>query len=251
MRAGQGARQFDLDEGGRGGVPAPGAAGARLWRGGRRDGVRRAGPGRHAGAQGLDLLARLQAADRRGRLSARGHRLRPQYLRRRDRHRGAQRLRRRLHRGDAPDPTPTCRTPISPAASPTFRSRSAATSRCARRCTRCSSITPSRPAWTWASSTPASSRSTRRSSPALREACEDVVLNRRADATERLLELAERFRGGAAREAKGAGPELARTAGRASASPMRWSTASPTSSTPTPRRRGSPRSGRSTSSRGR
>jgi 5-methyltetrahydrofolate--homocysteine methyltransferase len=34
----------------------------------------------------------------------------------------------------------------------------------------------------------------------LREACEDVVLNRRSDATERLLTIAERFRGGAARE---------------------------------------------------
>ncbi|MEZ5533305.1 MAG: methionine synthase [Steroidobacteraceae bacterium] len=32
--------------------------------------------------------------------------------------------------------------------------------------------------------------------PALREACEDVVLNRRPDATERLLELAQRFKGG-------------------------------------------------------
>jgi 5-methyltetrahydrofolate--homocysteine methyltransferase len=32
--------------------------------------------------------------------------------------------------------------------------------------------------------------------PELREACEDVVLNRREDATERLLALAERFRGG-------------------------------------------------------
>ncbi|MDP5305493.1 methionine synthase [Paracoccus spongiarum] len=31
--------------------------------------------------------------------------------------------------------------------------------------------------------------------PDLREACEDVVLNRRADATERLLEVAERYRG--------------------------------------------------------
>ncbi len=36
----------------------------------------------------------------------------------------------------------------------------------------------------------------------LREACEDVVLNRRADGTERLLEVAERFRGGPGREAK-------------------------------------------------
>ncbi|MBD3786333.1 MAG: methionine synthase, partial [Sphingomonadales bacterium] len=36
--------------------------------------------------------------------------------------------------------------------------------------------------------------------PELREACEDVVLNRRADATERLLEIAERFKGGAREE---------------------------------------------------
>jgi 5-methyltetrahydrofolate--homocysteine methyltransferase len=36
----------------------------------------------------------------------------------------------------------------------------------------------------------------------LRDACEDVVLNRRADATERLLTLAERYRGGSGKEAK-------------------------------------------------
>ncbi|MCL7997118.1 methionine synthase [Brucella sp. 21LCYQ03] len=36
----------------------------------------------------------------------------------------------------------------------------------------------------------------------LREACEDVVLNRRDDATERLLEIAERFRDSGTREAK-------------------------------------------------
>ncbi|MDI7924177.1 methionine synthase [Ferirhizobium litorale] len=38
--------------------------------------------------------------------------------------------------------------------------------------------------------------------PELREACEDVVLNRRRDGTERLLEIAERFRGAGTREAK-------------------------------------------------
>jgi 5-methyltetrahydrofolate--homocysteine methyltransferase len=38
--------------------------------------------------------------------------------------------------------------------------------------------------------------------PELREACEDVVLNRRDDATERLLELAERYKGTAGKEAK-------------------------------------------------
>jgi 5-methyltetrahydrofolate--homocysteine methyltransferase len=36
----------------------------------------------------------------------------------------------------------------------------------------------------------------------LRQACEDAVLNRRPDATERLLAIAERYRGGAAKEAK-------------------------------------------------
>ena len=50
----------------------------------------------------------------------------------------------------------------SAAASATFRFRFAATTPCARRCTRRSCITPSRPGWTWASSTPASWRSTRR-----------------------------------------------------------------------------------------
>ncbi len=38
--------------------------------------------------------------------------------------------------------------------------------------------------------------------PELREACEDVVLNRRADGTERLLAVAEKFRGAGAKEAK-------------------------------------------------
>jgi 5-methyltetrahydrofolate--homocysteine methyltransferase len=38
--------------------------------------------------------------------------------------------------------------------------------------------------------------------PELREACEDVVLNRRADSTERMLAVAERFRGAGAKEAK-------------------------------------------------
>ena len=59
-------------------------------------------------------------------------------------------------------------------------SRSAATSRCARRCTRCSSTTPSRPAWTWASSTPASSRSTRRSTRSCARPARTWCCNRRA-----------------------------------------------------------------------
>src|SRR5690606_9057310 len=39
--------------------------------------------------------------------------------------------------------------------------------------------------------------------PELRETCEDVVLNRKPDATERLLELAERYKGSAGQEQKG------------------------------------------------
>ncbi len=39
--------------------------------------------------------------------------------------------------------------------------------------------------------------------PELREACEDVVLNRRTDATERLLEIADRYRGTGEKQARG------------------------------------------------
>ena len=52
--------------------------------------------------------------------------------------------------------------------------------------------------------------------PELRELCEDVVLNRRPDATDRLLEAADRFKGGPFEEA-GARSCLARTPGRRAA----------------------------------
>ena len=64
--------------------------------------------------------------------------------------------------------------------------------------------------------------------PELRELCEDVVLNRRKDSTERLVELAEKFKGAAARPRKRT-PPGARTPSR-SVSNMRWSTASPITS---------------------
>ena len=57
----------------------------------------------------------------------------------------------------------TCRTPMCRAACRTCPSRFAAMRSCARRCTACSSTTPSRRAWIWASSTPASLRSMKRS----------------------------------------------------------------------------------------
>ena len=100
VRAGQGDRQLDLDEGRRSRPSCSQARqGAPLRRRGRGDGLRRTGPGRHLRAQGRDLFARLRAADGAGRFRARGHHLRPEHLRHRHRHRGAQQLRRRLHRG--------------------------------------------------------------------------------------------------------------------------------------------------------
>ena len=165
VRAGQADRQLHQHEGGRGGVPRPRqeVPALRGRRGG--DGIRRKGPGRHYRAQGRDQRARLQAADREGRLPARGHHLRPQHLRRRHRHRGAQRLRARLHRGDAPDQGQAAARACFRAAFPTCRSPSAATRPCGRRCTRCSCTTPLPPASTWRSSTPARSPSTTTSSP--------------------------------------------------------------------------------------
>ena len=59
----------------------------------------------------------------------------------------------------------TCPTPRFREASRTSRSPSAATTPCARRCTRHSSTTRSGPAWTWASSIPRCCASTTRSSP--------------------------------------------------------------------------------------
>jgi 5-methyltetrahydrofolate--homocysteine methyltransferase len=60
VRAGQGCRQLDLDEGRRGRVHQACADRAPPWRRGRRDGVRRERAGRHVRAQDRDLRARLQ-----------------------------------------------------------------------------------------------------------------------------------------------------------------------------------------------
>ena len=103
VRAGQGRRQLDQPQGGRGVVPRPGPPDPRLRRRRRGDGLRRAGPGRHRRAQGVDLRPRLRPAHPAGRVRAAGHRLRPERARRRDRHRGAQRLREGVHRGAAAD----------------------------------------------------------------------------------------------------------------------------------------------------
>ena len=216
MRAGQGDRQFDLDEGRRGGFPRARREGAPLRRRRRGHGLRREGPGRHLQAQDGDLRPRLPHPHRGGRLPARGHHLRPQHLRRRHRHRRAQQLRRRLHRGDRAGSRPTCRTPMSPAASPTCRSRSAATRPCAAPCTRSSSITRSRAGMDMGIVNAGALPVYDDIDPELRELCEDVVLNRRPDATERLLEAAERYQFRRRRK-EGGRPRLARLAGREAA----------------------------------
>ena len=103
MRAGKGDRQLDQPEGGRAAVPRAGAGDSPLRRRRRRDGLRRAGPGRHRRAQGGDLRARVRAAHAAGRLRPHRPDLRPQHLRDRDRDVRARRLRQRLHRSDPPD----------------------------------------------------------------------------------------------------------------------------------------------------
>ncbi len=103
VRPGQVDRQLDLDEGGRGAVRPPRPALPQVRRGGRRDGLRRGRAGRLAAAPQGDLPAGLRHPHPGGRVPRRGHHLRPQHLRRGDRHRGARGLRHRLHRRDPLD----------------------------------------------------------------------------------------------------------------------------------------------------
>ena len=68
---GQAGRQLDQPQGGRSGLPPQGAARPPLRRGRRRHGVRRGRPGRHRRAEGADPPARLRPAHARGRLRRR------------------------------------------------------------------------------------------------------------------------------------------------------------------------------------
>ena len=68
MRPGPIGRQLPVAQGGRGGVPAPGDAGAPVRRRGRGDGLRRAGPGGDRRAAGGHRPPGPPAADRAGRL---------------------------------------------------------------------------------------------------------------------------------------------------------------------------------------
>ena len=155
MPSGQGHRQLDLLKEGEDEVPRAGADRPALRRRRRRDGLRRAGPGRRRYADKVRICERAYRilVDEVG-FPPEDIIFDPNILTVATGHGGAQQLRRRLHRGDALDQG-TCRTPRSAAASATSRSASAATTSSARRCTPRSSTTPSAPASTWASSTPA------------------------------------------------------------------------------------------------
>ena len=80
-------------------------------------------------------------------------------------------------------------------ASRIFRFRFVAMNQSARRCILHFCIMPSRRAWTWGSSNAGQLTVYEDIPSELKERVEDVLFNRRADATERLLEVAEQFKG--------------------------------------------------------
>ena len=167
-------------------------------------------------AQGRDLQARLRHPGQQGRLPAAGHHLRSQHLRGRDRHRGAQRLRRRLHRGRAADPRrPAACSHVSGGVSNlsfAFRGNERV-----REAMHSVFLYHAIKAGMDMGIVNAGQMAVYDDlDPELREACEDVVLNRRPDAAERLLTIAQRFHG-AGQGAQGGRSRLARMAGREAA----------------------------------
>ncbi len=139
----------------------------------------------------------------------------------------------------------TCRTCMCRAASRTCRSRSAATSACARRCIRCSSITPFMPAWISASSMPGRSRSM---TPSIRN-CARLARTSCSTGAPTPPNGCWRWRRNSAapgRRRKRGRSRLARTLGRQAAGARAGATASPISSRPTSRRRARRPSARST-----
>ena len=189
---------ISLKEGEAAFLPA-GRAGAALRRGRGGDGVRRTGPGRDRRAEGRHPRARLPPAGRSRRLRAGGRDPRPERLRGRHRHRGARRLWRRVRRGGprGEGALPRCahqrrhqqRLLLLP------RQRSA----CARRSTPSSSTTPSRAGLDMGIVNAGAVAGARRPRPPTCASASRIVLwNRRADATERLLEVADRAKTSAA-----------------------------------------------------
>ena len=101
VRPGQGDRQLDQPQGRRRGLPAEGADRPPLRRRRRRDGVRRDRARRTRSTRKVQICQRAyKLLTEKVGFDPLGHHLRPEHPRDRDRHRGAQRLRGQLHRGD-------------------------------------------------------------------------------------------------------------------------------------------------------
>ena len=243
VHPGQGHRQLDLAEGRRRAVQAPGQAGQALRRGGGRDGVRRKRPGRHLCERKTEICERAyRSAGRR----ASAFRQRTSFSTRTS--------------SRSPPASKSTATTASTSSNATRwikaepavrqgqrrclereRSRSAATTRCAKPSTPCSCTTPSGRHGRWASSTPAWSVSTTTLRPRLRERVEDVRASiagpTRPNA---LIEFAEqRSRAGGEKveqtlEDLALAPEQA--ALERAPDHTRWCTASPTTSSTTPKR---------------
>ena len=147
-------------------------------------------------AQDRNLQAQLRHPGEQGRLPARGHHLRPEHLRDRHRHRGTQQLRGGLHRGDALDHARTCRTRRSAAACPTCRSRFRGNEP-VREAIHTVFLYHAVKAGMNMGIVNAGQLGVYEEIPKdLRDAVEDVVLNRQPDAGEKLVKLAEIVKGG-------------------------------------------------------
>ncbi len=177
------------------------------------------------------------------------HHLRPEHPRHRHRPRGAQRVRDQLHRGDARHQGEPARASTSAAASATCRSRSAATTS-VREAIHSAFLFHAIKAGLDMGIVNAGQLVVYEDIPKdLLEHVEDVIFNRRPDATERLVQFADTVKGaGTKRELD---LVVARGSRRASGWPTRSSTASSISSSRTSRRRARRCRVRSTSSKGR
>ena len=196
------------------------------------------GQARHVERRVAIAQARLRAADRGGRVRAGGHHPRPNIFAIAtgiEEHNAYAVV---VHRGRASGSRRSCPARGRRAASRTCRSRSAATTASARRSTRCSCSTRSRAGLDMAIVNAGALPVYDDIEPDLRERVEDVVLNRRPDATERLLEVARQYAGSAAWIAPAEDLAWRERPGRGAADPRARRGHRRTGSSRTPRRRG-------------
>ena len=141
--------------------------------------------------QGPHLPAGLQAVDRRSRLPADGHHLRPEHPDRGHRASRSTTATRSISSRPRGRSRSSARGRKSPAASATFRSRSAATRSCARRCTPRFCYHAIRAGLDMGIVNAGQLMVYEDIPPEMLEHVEDVLFDRRPDATERLVDFAE------------------------------------------------------------